>query len=69
LILQSDEEQDRETLHGNCLVPLDGFGEMSNAFFDPDPQKHQAAREEVEQYVDRNCEYSPCIEVIHEEFQ
>ena len=43
--MRGDEEQGRGTLHGHCLVWLDGFEKVRDALFDSDAENHQDARE------------------------
>ena len=51
--MRDDEEQWRGMLHGDCLVWQEGFDEIGDAIFDPYSQKHQAARERLEEFINR----------------
>jgi hypothetical protein len=57
-------------LHGHCLVWIDGFDDIRELFFDEDPMKQQAARDEMCMYVDQcfcsDYEYNSNLRVIHE---
>ena len=68
--VRGDEEQGRFTLHGHCLVWIDGFDDIRELFFDEDVMKRQAARDEMCTYVDKcfcsDYEYNSNLQVIHE---
>ena len=66
--VRGSEEQGRGSLHGHCLVWLDGFDNLKDSLFDNDPVRCENARKELERFVDRHfCSdygYSPELEVI-----
>ena len=51
--LRADEEQGRFTLHGHCLLWIEGFDDIRELFFDRDPLIRKAARDEICDFVDK----------------
>jgi hypothetical protein len=69
------QKQSEGALHGHCFVFvwLEEFDEIRGVILYPDSERSQAAREKMEQCVDRHfCadyEYSTSLEMVHHECQ